>query len=775
MAVISSNGTGGGNWLTGASWNGGVAPVSGDSYIIVTGDTITVDGTVTVGDDTNTAGTVQTGATLYFTRTAGAYVFTNRGGISFAGTIDLGTVADPIPLGTNWEFRAGHSAGTPERLINATATGARFYMHGAARKRWTRMTRDVLVATPSTIYVSDATGWQVGDTIGVEDTHNWYHPANTFYPGSLAGSAVDMTEERVISAITGPTLGEWQIDLTVALTHVNADASRNAHHLNGAVGNMTSNVVVLGTVTATPTLKIGTNAGTFSITAALYDWRHIRFSAGSNTSGGGLSDTHNSATLFGFTSPFYLDSIAFYDWRQIATGSNNIKVRMPYVDCVFWGTASSGSVMQHQNNSPLSLTRCALLRRGPTALQQAGASVVNFLAVETIFSNLCDFVSMALASIGLHTFNDCEFRSVTTPIDFRWLGLATFNRCTFALSVAEDPINGVGFPSWQTSALYVTNQQPIAVFNNCRLSEYEGNFARKIFDPIGDLGNGNGLWMGLGQPSVAGQFSTFTYSGVNGDPTYQRIITNFGYIKRAVANAPDLDGSPPESALRFEPFSEGAPLTNAWKLFAPAGRAIIVTAKVYKSSGTEPDPDRGGTFPNYTGLDPVFTAVGTQDTATATVTGANGAWLEVALVYTSTLPDDEIITLNFACQSAQGAVWVTNLAAPLPFALDTGPQQWWTDGAPAQYIVSNYSVPADTWNVLVSSLTTAGTIGELFANIEDGNDTREVLRLLLAVLVGETTGGPGAPVFKSLDGTKNRVVGTATAVGDRTRTSIDPT
>jgi hypothetical protein len=30
-------------------------------------------------------------------------------------------------------------------------------------------------------------------------------------------------------------------------------------------------------------------------------------------------------------------------------------------------------------------------------------------------------------------------------------------------------------------------------------------------------------------------------------------------------------------------------------------------------------------------------------------------------------------------------------------------------------------------------------------------------------------------VFKSLDGTKNRVVGTATAVGDRTRTSIDPT
>jgi hypothetical protein len=773
MAVISSNGTGGGNWLTGASWAGGVAPIAGDSYIIVTGDTITVDGTVTVGDDTNTAGTVQAGATLFFTRMAGTYVFTNRGGISFAGTIDLGTVADPIPLGTNWEFRAGHSAGTPERLVNATATASRFYIHGAVRKRWTRMTRDVLVATPSTIYVSDATGWQVGDTIGVEDTHNWYHPVDTFYPGSLAGSAVDMTEIRVINTITGPTLGEWQIDLTAALTHVNADASRNAHHLNGAVGNMTSNVVVLGTVTATPRIKFGTNAGTFNITAPLYDWRHLRFSAGADGFGGSLSDTHNSATLFSFVSPFFIDSVAFYDWRQIATGCNNIKVRMPYVDCVFWGTAFSGSVAYHIG--PFSMTRCALLRRGAGSFEQAGASTVNLLLTRCVVSGTFDWSQFGFGQLGMHQFDDCQFRMVNQPLYMNWNGRTTFNRCTFALSVAEDAVNGVGYPSWNDSAIYQVNSRPITVFNNCRMSEYVGQFGRMIFGSLLDLNNANGFLTGMGQPQTAGEYSTFTYSGVNGDPTYQRIFTNFGYIKRAVANAPLLDGAAPPSALRFEPQSIGAPLTNSWKLFAPAGRAIVVTAKVYKSSGTEPDPDRGGTFANYTGLDPVFIAVGTQDTATATVIGANGAWLEVALVYTSTLPDDEIITLTFGCQSGQGAVWVTNLAAPLPFALDTGPQQWWTDGAPVQYVVSNYSVPADTWNVLTSSLTTAGTIGELFANIEDGNDTREVLRLLLAVLVGETTGGPGAPVFKSLDGTKNRVVGTATAVGDRTRTSIDPT
>ena len=45
MAAISSNGTGGGNWSTGASWSGGVAPVAGDTVTIASGDTILADTT----------------------------------------------------------------------------------------------------------------------------------------------------------------------------------------------------------------------------------------------------------------------------------------------------------------------------------------------------------------------------------------------------------------------------------------------------------------------------------------------------------------------------------------------------------------------------------------------------------------------------------------------------------------------------------------------------------------------------------------------------------
>ena len=45
MAAIASNGSGGGNWNTGASWTGGIVPTVADTVTIAAGDTITVDTT----------------------------------------------------------------------------------------------------------------------------------------------------------------------------------------------------------------------------------------------------------------------------------------------------------------------------------------------------------------------------------------------------------------------------------------------------------------------------------------------------------------------------------------------------------------------------------------------------------------------------------------------------------------------------------------------------------------------------------------------------------
>lgn len=76
------------------------------------------------------------------------------------------------------------------------------------------------------------------------------------------------------------------------------------------------------------------------------------------------------------------------------------------------------------------------------------------------------------------------------------------------------------------------------------------------------------------------------------------------------------------------------------------------------------------------------------------------------------------------------------------------------------------------------------TIGELSQDdvsgalqnlpIEDGLTLRDVLRLLLAVAAGDATQLDGNPIFKSADGSKNRLAATI-ASGARTITTKDPT
>ncbi len=59
-ATITSNGTGGGNWNTGASWSGGTAPGIADDVVITSTDVITIRSNVTCASIT-ISGTLQIG------------------------------------------------------------------------------------------------------------------------------------------------------------------------------------------------------------------------------------------------------------------------------------------------------------------------------------------------------------------------------------------------------------------------------------------------------------------------------------------------------------------------------------------------------------------------------------------------------------------------------------------------------------------------------------------------------------------------------------------
>ncbi len=78
-------------------------------------------------------------------------------------------------------------------------------------------------------------------------------------------------------------------------------------------------------------------------------------------------------------------------------------------------------------------------------------------------------------------------------------------------------------------------------------------------------------------------------------------------------------------------------------------------------------------------------------------------------------------------------------------------------------------------NVTGSTLTTANVADAVWGAIADSGYTYEqVVRLLAAAIAGASTGGPGSPVFKALDGTTPRIAGAADSSGNRSGITYTP-
>ena len=99
--------------------------------------------------------------------------------------------------------------------------------------------------------------------------------------------------------------------------------------------------------------------------------------------------------------------------------------------------------------------------------------------------------------------------------------------------------------------------------------------------------------------------------------------------------------------------------------------------------------------------------------------------------------------------------------------------------------LSPQSLADAVWSALANAYTGAGTMGELLnsagsaadpllGTVEGSLTLRDVMRILLAVNAGDATGlESGTMVFKSQDGTKDRVEATYSS-GARTVTAVDP-
>lgn len=223
MAVITSAATG--NWSAGGTWVGGVAPVLGDSVIIASGHTVTVDGVYRVGDDTATAVQVN-GGTLKFSRSVNSGLSVRggvRNGTTTGSVWDMGTVADPIPAGVTCTLLLNDSATLANGKYDfdwgrTNNTAGQFHANGASKTAAT-LTTSAATAGATSLVVADATGWAVGDRIGMHGD---------------APNMASRRESRFISAISGT--GPYTLTLNTGLTNAHASGTR--------VVNLTRNVKV---------------------------------------------------------------------------------------------------------------------------------------------------------------------------------------------------------------------------------------------------------------------------------------------------------------------------------------------------------------------------------------------------------------------------------------------------------------------------------------------------------------------------------------------------
>lgn len=205
MATFASAKTG--NWSATTTWVGGVVPALGDKITIATGHTVTIDTTSAVcGDDTTTALTVN--GTLKASRSVSSSLRVRGDLYVNTGTMDFGTVADPIPPNVTATLFLNDSATMANckyglrTNINTTAF-AGIHFRGATKAR-VATTVGAVASGSSTFTVNDASGWKSGDRIVFAPTDS---NASSFFVRTLAadpvGNAVTITGTTPAAMLTG--------------------------------------------------------------------------------------------------------------------------------------------------------------------------------------------------------------------------------------------------------------------------------------------------------------------------------------------------------------------------------------------------------------------------------------------------------------------------------------------------------------------------------------------------------------------------------------------
>jgi hypothetical protein len=335
MALITSNGTGGGLASATSSWLGGVVPTSSDQMTILSSDTITLDNNSIVCSDLIVDGVLNCVTSVDSSITIEDGVEINNGAHV---NLDVSTV----PLVTSkFLYNNAGSTGQVDAIIKALG---QVTFKGSPKTRHSGLVNDI-TAGDTSLQVVNASGWNVGDEIIIESTDTYTSPPHI--------------DRVVISAISGNIL-------TVPSLTYN-------HEANCRVGNLTSNMV-LGTPVAGSSARMAWEPAYLNLNiSANKIWDNVQFlnGGGGNYRGRGpLSIGGNSNGNLNRTLPyFYVTDSVFVDYRDYFFQSHSLgtyKGKITFKGNIAFTLLSNSGISSSAANV-YTLDNCALFGGGSSS------------------------------------------------------------------------------------------------------------------------------------------------------------------------------------------------------------------------------------------------------------------------------------------------------------------------------------------------------------------------------------------------------------------------
>jgi len=555
MAAITSAQSG--LWSATSTWVGGVVPTAADTVTIAATHVVTVDGNIVTGGDTGGGFIVR--GTLKASRTVNSSlsVRANLNLIQAGAVIDYGTNTDPIPQGITAELVLNASA-TPANnkyQIPQTVNGVSFRFCGAPKTRNTLLTSPVSAGATS-IQVTDASGWVVGDSLILEQPT----------------TDVAQVQTVTITSISGTTIGVSAITL--------------ARVAGLAVSNISCNVLIrsqVGTLVSTHYLQVSSTANP----AGLVEVRNCEI-----RDIGYLYLNWNSGNNVPPAYPATFDSCYVNSNANANSmiGSTFGSLGMPFQNNILVGGLNyTFQNLIHPNNSSIYALNCVFYNLSSNSF--SGALGYNGLS-ELVLTNCrinSYFNCLTIANANSHIYTNCRFRSKTSELIAGTLTNVQTIDCDFAtpsnVRYLKSYGNSGGIFSMQNPIVdSVDKTNPNATYGLMKIPVYgiNGSFTANRFYTYNTFAlNQNtvvnrairNIALKLNNSQTSGSY-TFTFQGVAG--VSQRIV---GYLRHdttyGASNPPSISFSGAGVSGSFV----SSPTVNLWEKFditlTPTSTGII--------------------------------------------------------------------------------------------------------------------------------------------------------------------------------------------------------